>query len=284
MHALSILRPQDLPHRVSTIQGGCIERRYNSPKFGALTMPAETGIQSRGPRTRTWQRLGSVLITVAIAAPMLACTHASPGAHIITLTLIRHAESEGNVSGRVDTSVPGPGLTAKGRGEARTSANTAARQHYDGIFASSMIRTQQTASYLAAILHEPVQVLPGLREIEAGRLESSPTSTALKGYFGPIAAWLHGHREVRIPGSVDGIEFDKRFDEAVAAIYGSGDSHPVAYSHGGAIAAWTLMNVTNADPNMLTADPLPNTGYVVVQGAPGAGWKLIDWNGRKFGG
>jgi hypothetical protein len=39
------------------------------------------------------------------------------------------------------------------------------------------------------------------------------------------------------------------------------------------------MNAHNADPALLQAGPLNNTGYVVVHGSPSAGWTLVDWNG-----
>ncbi len=81
---------------------------------------------------------------------------------------------------------------------------------------------------------------------------------------------------------IDGNEFDKRFDEAVDAIYAAGDRRPVTFSHGAAIAAWTLMNVTNPRLDLLQAKPLPNTGYVVVRGDPADGWTLVDWNGTDI--
>jgi broad specificity phosphatase PhoE len=90
-----------------------------------------------------------------------------------------------------------------------------------------------------------------------------------------------GQRDVRIPGSIDGNEFDKRFDEAVQSIYDSGDRQPVAFSHGAAIAVWTLMNVKNPQADLIHTQRLPNTGYVVVRGDPTEGWTLVDWNGTK---
>lgn len=89
----------------------------------------------------------------------------------ITLTFIRHAQSAGNVSGFVDTSTPGPGLTDLGWDQAHQVAADFADGGFDGVFASTMVRTQQTAEFLADELHEPVDVLPGLREIEAGTYE-----------------------------------------------------------------------------------------------------------------
>lgn len=82
-----------------------------------------------------------------------------------------------------------------------------------------------------------------------------------------------------IPGSVDGNEFDARFDDAVATICGSGDANPVVFSHSVAMMMWVLMNVTNPDTSLLTSDPVPNTGQIVVVGNPRDGWTLTDWDG-----
>nr|EJI98479.1 lpqD [Rhodococcus sp. JVH1] len=51
----------------------------------------------------------------------------------ITLTLMRHAESAGNASGLIDTSIPGPGITDKGRQEAQAAAYRFAGQDFDGV-------------------------------------------------------------------------------------------------------------------------------------------------------
>lgn len=229
----------------------------------------------------TIRRVLAVLGALAVAAASTAApVSAGPGDEI-TLTLIRHAESAGNTSGFVDTSTPGPGLTDLGWAQAHRVADDYAHADFDGVFASSMVRTQQTAEFLAAELDEPVDVLPGLREIEAGTYEGRPEAGAAE-FYGVLRQWADGDRGARIPGSIDGNEFDARFDEAVRTIACSGDRHPVAFSHGGAIALWTLMNAENADPALLATQPLPNTGYVVLRGDPVDGWKLLDWNGTRI--
>jgi broad specificity phosphatase PhoE len=143
-----------------------------------------------------------------------------------------------------------------------------------------MVRTQQTAQPLADRIHQPVQVLPGLQEIEAGDYEGRPNSDAAA-YFAVLKQWVQGDRAARIPGSIDGNEFDTRFNDAIAAVYATGDHHPVVFSHGGAIALWTLMNASDVDRAQLESEPLNNTGYVVVHGNPSAGWTLVDWNGKR---
>ena len=225
-----------------------------------------------------------VAILLALLTVLATAPTASAEPNQITVTFIRHAQSAGNASGLVDTSTPGPVLTDLGWTQAHRVADDYAHAgfgavSFDGVFASSMIRTQQTAQFLAAELGEPVDVLPGLREIEAGDAEGQPETSAA-GYFDVLQRWIAGDRAARIPGSIDGNEFDARFDGAVDAIYATGDRRPVAFSHGGAIALWTLMN-TDADPAFLADKPLPNTGYVVVRGNPSAGWTLVDWNGTK---
>lgn len=216
----------------------------------------------------------SVLALGLAAAP--PATAADPTD--ITLTFIRHAQSEGNASGLIDTSTPGPPITDLGRRQAADSAAALAPNDYDGVYASTMVRTQQTAAPMAAALDEQVVVLPGLREIEAGQAEGQPEALAA-GYFAAPMQWLQGDRAARIPGSVDGNEFDARFDDAVAQIHSSGDTYAVAYSHAAAIMLWVTMNVDNPQPQLLRTHPLPNTGRVVVTGNPTDGWTLVDWDG-----
>ena len=43
--------------------------------------------------------------------------------------------------------------------------------NYDAIYASTMVRTQLTAAPMSQYLRLPIQVLPGLQEIEAGYFE-----------------------------------------------------------------------------------------------------------------
>lgn len=230
------------------------------------------------------RRIATIVLAVAtlvaaVSVPVAPRSLATPDDDI-TLTFIRHGQSEGNTSGSIDTSTPGPGLTDLGWNQAHQVAADFADDGFDGVFASTMVRTQQTAEFLAEELHDPVDVLPGLREIEAGVYEGQPESAGA-GFYDVLRQWARGDRNARIPGSIDGNEFDARFDDAVAAIHATGDRRPVAFSHGGAIAPWTLMNAGNADPTLLEAEPLSNTGYVVVHGSPSAGWTLVDWNGVR---
>lgn len=217
-------------------------------------------------------RLLALLVSAIVAVAVAPAAIAEPAGEM-TVTLVRHGQSEGNASGLIDTSIPGPPLTALGQQQAKAAAVLHADPVPDAVFASPLLRTQQTAQYLADEVGEPVQIQAGLREIEGGDLEGRPESEAAS-MIDVIMAWAQGDRDVRIAGSVDGNEFDARFDEALTAMAAGGYTNPVAYSHGAAITAWTLMNVDNPPAEI---KGLGNTGYVIVRGSPTTGWTLVDW-------
>jgi len=233
-------------------------------------------------------RKGSMIWKLAalLAATLIvgACG-GSPQVRSITVTFVRHAQSEANASGIIDTSVPGPGLSPEGKGQAEQVAHQLAREHYDAVYASTMTRAQQTAGPLASELGKQVEVLPGIQEINAGWFEGKPISMDPSTYLLAPADWLNGDVQDSIPGSINGKEFNDRFTAAMQKIYDSGHSKPVVFAHLYSIEYWTLMNVKNAKDSLLTTHPLPNTGRVVITGNPMTGWTLEEWDGiRNFNG
>jgi broad specificity phosphatase PhoE len=197
----------------------------------------------------------------------------------MTLTLVRHAQSEANAADIASTSVPGPPLTPAGLEQADKLANELSANRYDGVYASQMLRTQQTAAPMAKALGEQVTVLPGLNEISAGWFEGMPMSDTSGTYMLGPESWLKGDRRFGIPGSVNGNQFNDAYTAAVQKIYDSGEDKPIAFSSGVAIMMWTLMNARNGNRNLLTDHPLPNAARVVLTGDPITGWTLKEWDG-----
>ncbi|RRR44716.1 histidine phosphatase family protein [Mycolicibacter terrae] len=163
----------------------------------------------------------------------------------------------------------------------------------DGIFASGLVRTQETAAPFAGLMGMDVTNLSGLNEINAGIWEGIQSSTvdqfkavALSYLMAPML-WTYGLYSVPLLGSSDfnGMAFNDRFGDAVQTIYDHSLSlddptmHDVAFSHGGAIMVWTLMNVKNPDFDLLLEHPLTNTSRVVIEGNPTDGWTLVNWDG-----
>ena len=201
-----------------------------------------------------------------------------PDVRNITLTLVRHAQSEANANDIASTSVPGPPLTAVGQEQADKLAAELSANQYDGVYASQMLRAQQTAAPMAKALGEQVTVLPGLNEISAGWFEGwSMKDTSGTYMLGP-ESWLKGDRRFGIPGSVNGNEFNDAFTDAVQKMYDSGQEKPIAFSSGFAIMMWTLMNARNGSRNLLTDHPLPTASRVVLTGNPITGWTLQEWD------
>jgi broad specificity phosphatase PhoE len=230
------------------------------------------------------------LLSAALLSMGSATAWADDGS--IVLDFVRHGES-GDMTA-INTMVPGPELTATGEQQASDLAIALKHSGIDEIWASTMVRSQETAAPLADELGLSIQPFQaGLNEIDAGIFEGAPTNVGdlpLGGalYLLAPALWTLGLTSVPELGSADanGIVFDQRVDEAVQTIYAgssAGDTDAV-FSHEGTIAIWTLMNVNNPDFQLVvnelfsTGELLPYTGQVVVDGSPGD-WTLVSWDG-----
>ncbi|WP_156685659.1 PE domain-containing protein [Mycobacterium sp. Marseille-P9652] len=214
----------------------------------------------------------------------------SAPAKSIVIDFVRHGQSVGNAVGLMDTAVPGTALTPLGVQQAQTIAAVLGNPNqYAGVFASQLLRTQQTAGYLT----NAFTVLPGLNEIDAGVFSSLPMIPAGILYLPAPLLWTLGLpiAPMLIPGSAhfNGVVFDRGFTSALQTMYsqamanpvvaGNGQITDVAYASEFSIEVGTLMNVNNPDPLLMLTHPLPNTGVVVVQGNPQNGWTMTSWDG-----
>ena len=244
------------------------------------------------PASRYRKLLGGVALAFLAFFLAMPVAHA---AEVMRVTFVRHAQSEGNASGLIDTKTPGPVLTPLGQQQAQAVADKLGDNNYDAIYASTMVRTQLTAAPMSQRLGLPIQVLPGLQEIEAGVFEGTPEANAAGGYgLYPIAWALPGvipqipfDKSTYMPGTnLNGYVFDERVRGALQTMYDNGDRNAVVFSHGGTIMFWTLMNVNNLTMmeklQLLQTAQLNNTDYVVIEGNNEDGWTLVNWNGKQF--
>jgi broad specificity phosphatase PhoE len=205
------------------------------------------------------------------------------------LLLIRHGQTPGNVLGQLDTAHPGPGLTELGERQAAALARSLSNEQIDLLYASTLIRTQITAAPLAAERGMDVEVLAGLREIEAGSLEKLTDKESHLRYLGTVFSWAGGELDSRMPAGPSGHDFFERYDASIARIAaaaeGAGNSATVAVvSHGAAIRVWTGLRAANVEPGFAARHVLANTGIVAVEGDPDGGWRLIHWDDSPVGG
>jgi broad specificity phosphatase PhoE len=253
---------------------------FLDPNPGKRFTPTPSTGQAIGMPHRTRTVIVKAAAALAAVIAIGACS-GTPHVRTITLTFVRHAQSESNAKGMINTDVPGPGLTEEGRGQAQQLAHQLVRYKYDGVYASDMVRTSQTAAPLAHELGLQVHILPGLREIDAGWYNDTSKKNQDLTYLLAPAQWLNGDLKDAIPGSISGRQFNDQFSAAVQKIYDSGNSKPVAFSHGEAIMYWTLLNVKNPKDSLAKTHRLPNGGRVVISGSPSTGWTLEDWDGIR---
>ncbi|MEB3049769.1 phosphoglycerate mutase family protein [Mycolicibacter sp. MYC123] len=254
--------------------------------------------------TRAWIAAGITLAGTGIvtATPVPASASAAGffavqlTAADITLDLVRHGQSTDDVNSILGTVPPGAPLTALGQQQAADVAQSIQQEFpggIAGIYASDLIRTQQTADALAALPGMPgVTVLSDLNEIPAGLFEGHPRDVLTEAaFFLPMASWILGGVLVPESGTnYNGVVFDDQVDSAINTIYnntidGNGPMTDVAYASGGDIAIWTLMNVKNPDvwpiieSVLANGGPPPNGGQAILEGNPTDGWTLVSWDG-----
>ncbi len=202
------------------------------------------------------------------------------------LLLVRHGQTPANVRGELDTAAPGPGLTDLGARQAQAVVDALGHESIAAIYVSTLRRTHETAAPLAAALALIPVELGGTHEIEAGDVEGRSDHDAVRTYMGTVFAWGSGDPSVRMPSGPDGHAFFARFDASIAEIVAAhpDDATVVVVSHGAAIRVWTGSRVRNLGDGFTAENHLENTGVVVLEGSPDAGWTALSWAGQPVGG
>jgi broad specificity phosphatase PhoE len=202
------------------------------------------------------------------------------------ILFVRHGQTPANVRGILDTAAPGPGLTELGARQADAVVEALGHETIAAIYVSKLVRTHETAAPLAAALGLTPVELAGTHEIEAADIEGRSDHEAVRTYLTTVFAWGSGDPAPAMPGGADGHAFFARFDGAIAEIAAA---HPdsatvVVVSHGAAIRVWTGARVSNLGDGFTADNHLDNTGVVVVEGSPDAGWTALSWGGTPVGG
>lgn len=200
------------------------------------------------------------------------------------LILVRHGQTSSNVGGLLDTDAPGADLTDLGREQAAALPQVLGGERIEAIYASTLVRTQQTAAPLSTTSGLDVEIRDGLREVRAGDLEMRADAVAVRTYLEVILGWSDGKLDVRMPGAESGAEVFARYDEVIAEVAGSGVGTAVVFSHGAVIRSWTAARADNITTEYVARNPVTNTGAVVLQGSAHGGWYVLTWEGDALGG
>ena len=153
--------------------------------------------------------------------------------------LVRHGQTDENVSGRISGQGPVP-LNARGQEQARLAAEVLAPLGITHLFSSPLVRARQTAEFLAERLHKPIEEIADLREVGYGDWESK-TFHEMRGhpvahqvFNDPIAAVFpngEGLLEVQQRG-VHVIEWVRHtYPQGIVAVVSHGDVIRTALAH-----------------------------------------------------
>lgn len=196
------------------------------------------------------------------------------------LILVRHGRTPSNTGLLLDTAAPGADLDDHGHRQARALAGRMAEVPVQAIYASNLVRTQQTAAPLADRAGLPITVLDGLREISAGDYEMASFAMAaeLNAYQSTLMKWAAGDLLAKVPGGENAVEFFDRFDAAITTIAATDAQHVVAVSHGAALRVWSAARIRGFTEEIGHAH-LDNTGVIVAEGSLEQGWTLVELQG-----
>ena len=150
----------------------------------------------------------------------------------MTLALVRHGQSEGNVAGLIQGWVDAA-LTEHGRAQAAAVGRRFADEPLVAIYASTLERAYHTAEAIAGHHNLEVEAHPELREHHFGEAEGMSWTDATE-RWGLAGQWHR--RDELIPGIEPTSDFH---DRAVTKVEELIDSHEgelaVAVAHGGVI-------------------------------------------------
>lgn len=196
--------------------------------------------------------------------------------------LVRHGQSEGNVA-RVWTSARGGfPLTELGHVQARAAGESLRGRDVVAVYGSPLVRAQQTAAEIGAVLGLPSEVLEGVEELHVGIHEGVHDD-----HVGPVAAevfgawWRDNDLSGGFEGGETGVEIAARMRSALDLV---ADKHPgetaVVVSHGGAMAVGVVA-LCSLDAAYVATHLLKNCDVVELERDDEGAWVCAAWAGER---
>jgi probable phosphoglycerate mutase len=196
-----------------------------------------------------------------------------------TVYLIRHGETEWNLTGRWQGHADVP-LNDLGLRQARLLGRRLAREgvRFDAIYSSDLARAFQTAWELGAAVKVAVQLLPPLREIDLGAW-SGLTYGEIEERFPTEVALLRQGQDIPRGGGETMSALRKRVVEAVDAIANHHRGQTLALvTHGGCVRAMLAHCDQFNDGDIFRRYPhIGNTSITVARVHPGH-WEMLSVN------
>jgi probable phosphoglycerate mutase len=196
--------------------------------------------------------------------------------------LVRHGQSEGNVA-RVWTSARGGfPLTALGHEQARAAGESLRGRGVVAVYGSPLVRAQETAAEIGAILGLPAYELEGVEELHVGIHEGVHDD-----HVGPVAEQVFGAwwRDNDLSGGFEGGETGEQIAARMrGALDRVADEHPgetaVVVSHGGAMAVGVVA-LCSLDASYVATHLLKNCDVVELDRDADGAWTCVSWAGER---
>jgi probable phosphoglycerate mutase len=200
------------------------------------------------------------------------------------LIFSRHAESEANVLQVISNRDLPHHLTEKGRIQAQALAERLVERHVLALYASPILRAQQTAHIVADKLGLPVHTVEALREFDCGVMEGRGDAEAWQTHHEVTEAWDAGDHDRRIEGGESFNEVKARFVPFIQKLLEqfspmSGDL--VLISHGSTLHQMLPLVLINVDRNFTRKYPLANCACVLAVPHQSQ-WVCEQWAERRL--
>lgn len=194
------------------------------------------------------------------------------------LFFARHGESQANLDRIISNrDLPHP-LTEKGRAQSRLLAERLAAYPIDAIYASPILRAQQTAAIVAQRLALPVTTSNALREPDCGIMEGRGDPAAWAAHEAATAAWGSGQYEYAIPEGESFLDLQTRFLPFVTAVVTQHAAGVVLISHGSLLHNLLPLLLVNVDRTFVAKHPLANCALVIGEAQAGQ-LRCLAWDG-----
>jgi broad specificity phosphatase PhoE len=196
-----------------------------------------------------------------------------------TILVVRHGESEANLGRRLTSAAPGEPLTERGRGQAAAVGQRLRARKIAHVYASPLLRAQQTGQILADVFGVGLGTLEGIREVGMGRHEGSEADEDWGQLDATFLRWFDGDLPAAIVGGETGDAVIGRMRQALHEV---ADMHRgetvVVVSHGGAMRLALPHCASDVVDDHARQHPIPNCGVAELS-VDGDAWTLLQWPG-----
>jgi broad specificity phosphatase PhoE len=180
-----------------------------------------------------------------------------------SIYLVRHGESDMNVTPLLSHRLADLPLTERGREQARLVARRLGETRLARIFTSPLQRARQTAACISERTGAPVRVEEALREIDCGDLDGRGDNEAWAATREIYRRWKLGEWEAPFPGGESGLQLCDRLADLLQGIAETYPDDDVAVVGHGGLFWFALPQLCGLRPESTTE--LLNTSVTVLR-------------------